>query len=180
MPDAFLELATRAAAKVGFFGFVADACLINRYEPGAKLSLHQGKDERNLEAPIVSMSLGISAILLFGGLRRAETPRRVPLAHGDVVVWGGPGRLRYHGVLPINLDPAVGTPKAPRTPSPDSGCPREHAHLTGKTVLQHQRAENFGALGVLGSSNAVLRIKDGQYPLLGGVRINLSFRKAAA
>lgn len=123
MPKAFCELATCAAARVGFTGFVPDACLINRYEPGAKLSLHQDKDERDLEAPIVSVSLGIAAVFLFGGLRRADKVRRVELVHGDVVVWGGPDRLRYHGVLPL---------------------------------------------------------EDAQHPLLGGVRINLSFRKAAA
>jgi alkylated DNA repair protein (DNA oxidative demethylase) len=90
-----------ATAQAGFPGFAPDACLINRYAPGAKLSLHQDKDERELGAPIVSLSLGIPAVFLFGGLRRADRPRRVRIAHGDVVVWGGPARLRYHGVLPI-------------------------------------------------------------------------------
>jgi DNA oxidative demethylase len=101
MPEAFRRLATEAAAQAGFPGFAPDACLINRYAPGAKLSLHQDKDERELGAPIVSLSLGIPAVFLFGGLRRADRPRRVRIAHGDVVVWGGPARLRYHGVLPI-------------------------------------------------------------------------------
>ena len=101
MPDVFAEVAARAAAQAGFGGFAPDACLVNRYEPGTRLSLHQDKNERDFEAPIVSVSLGLPAVFLFGGLRRAETPRRVPLAHGDVVVWGGAARLRYHGVMPL-------------------------------------------------------------------------------
>jgi len=101
MPEVFADLATQAAARTGFDGFAPDACLINRYEPGARLSLHQDKNERDFSAPIVSVSLGLPAVFLFGGLRRADQPRRVPLAHGDVVVWGGPARLRYHGVLPL-------------------------------------------------------------------------------
>ena len=101
MPEAFLRLATGAAASAGFAEFVPDACLINRYEPGAKLSLHQDKDERDFSQPIVSVSLGIPAVFLFGGLKRADKTMRVPLMHGDVVVWGGPARLRYHGVLPL-------------------------------------------------------------------------------
>lgn len=98
MPDAFLKLASEAAAAAGFANFVPDACLVNRYEPGTKLSLHQDKDERDFSQPIVSVSLGVPAVFLFGGLKRSDQPRRVPLAHGDVVVWGGPDRLRYHGV----------------------------------------------------------------------------------
>jgi alkylated DNA repair protein (DNA oxidative demethylase) len=101
MPEPFLNLAKNAAAQAGFPEFVPDACLINRYEPGAKLSLHQDKDERDFSAPIVSVSLGIAATFLFGGLRRADKPIHVPLAHGDVVVWGGPARLRYHGIMPL-------------------------------------------------------------------------------
>lgn len=101
LPAAFGELARGAAAETGFAGFAPDACLINRYVPGARLSLHQDRNERDLAAPIVSVSLGLPAMFLFGGLRRAERPRRVPLAHGDVVVWGGPARLSYHGVLPL-------------------------------------------------------------------------------
>jgi len=122
MPDVFRDLAVQAAARAGFHGFAPDACLINRYAPGARLSLHQDRDERDFDAPIVSVSLGLPAVFLFGGARRADTSRRVPLAHGDVVVWGGPARLRYHGVMPL---------------------------------------------------------EDGQHPLLGGCRINLTFRKAA-
>jgi alkylated DNA repair protein (DNA oxidative demethylase) len=101
MPDVFAELARLAASRAGFDGFGPDACLINRYEPGARLSLHQDRDERDFDAPIVSVSLGLPATFLFGGLRRADTPSRVALSHGDVVVWGGPARLRYHGVLPL-------------------------------------------------------------------------------
>jgi alkylated DNA repair protein (DNA oxidative demethylase) len=101
LPDAFLKLAQDAAASAGFAGFEPDACLINRYVPGARLSLHQDKNERDLGAPIVSVSLGIPAIFLFGGARREDKPMRVQLTHGDVVVWGGPARLHYHGVLPL-------------------------------------------------------------------------------
>ncbi len=101
MPAAFLQLAATAAARAGFAGFTPDACLINRYEAGTRLSLHQDRDERELGQPIVSVSLGIPAVFLFGGLQRSDRTLRVPLAHGDVVVWGGPARLRYHGVLPL-------------------------------------------------------------------------------
>ena len=121
MPRVFGDLAAAAAAAAGFAGFAPDACLISRYEPGARLSLHQDKDEIDHEAPIVSISLGVAAVFLFGGQRRSERPLRVPLRHGDVVVWGGPARLRYHGVMPL---------------------------------------------------------ADGQHPLLGAFRVNLSLRKA--
>ena len=121
MPAEFAELATEAAARAGFAVFAPDACLINQYEPGSRLSLHQDKDEQDYGAPIVSVSLGLPAVFLFGGDLRTDRTQRVPLAHGDVVVWGGPARLRYHGVLPL---------------------------------------------------------KDGQHPLLGRRRINLTFRKA--
>ena len=121
MPRVLADLAAAAAAAAGFAGFAPDACLISRYEPGARLSLHQDKDEIDHEAPIVSISLGVAAVFLFGGQRRSERPLRVPLRHGDVVVWGGPARLRYHGVMPL---------------------------------------------------------ADGQHPLLGACRVNLSMRKA--
>jgi alkylated DNA repair protein (DNA oxidative demethylase) len=101
MPRVFREVASDAAAAAGFDEFAPDACLISRYEPRARLSLHQDKDEIDLESPIVSISLGLPAVFLFGASRRADRPRRVPLTHGDVVVWGGPARLRYHGVLPL-------------------------------------------------------------------------------
>lgn len=101
MPEVFSDLAAQAAALAGFPGFAPDGCLVNRYDPGARLTLHQDKNERDFRAPIVSVSLGLPAVFLFGGSRRTETPRRVPLRHGDVVVWGGPARLRYHGVLPL-------------------------------------------------------------------------------
>jgi len=110
MPADFLRLAQNAAAQAGFPDFLPDACLVNRYEAGAKLSLHQDRDERDLAAPIVSVSLGAPAVFLFGGLNRADKTKRVPVTHGDVVVWGGPARLRYHGVLPLKPDhhPAFG------------------------------------------------------------------------
>jgi len=101
MPRAFQKLAESAANEAGFPNFVPDACLINRYEPGTKLSLHRDKDERDFTQPIVSVSLGLSATFLFGGLERGERTVRIPLVHGDVVVWGGPARLRYHGVAPL-------------------------------------------------------------------------------
>lgn len=101
MPPSFRELARDAAAQTGYAAFEPDACLINRYEPGARLSLHQDRDERDVSAPIVSVSLGLPAIFLFGGLCRQERPQRVRLAHGDVVVWGGASRLAYHGVAPL-------------------------------------------------------------------------------
>jgi DNA oxidative demethylase len=98
MPAIFLSLATRAAAVAGFEAFLPDACLINRYAPGAKLSLHQDKNETDFTAPIVSVSLGLPAKFLFGGLRRNDPVTRVELRHGDVVVWGRSARLAYHGV----------------------------------------------------------------------------------
>ena len=101
MPASFRALAAQAAARAGFEAFAPDACLINRYLPGAKLSLHQDRDERDFGAPIVSVSLGLPAVFLFGGLRRADKALRVALRHGDVVIWGGPSRLRFHGVLPL-------------------------------------------------------------------------------
>ncbi|MDW2981693.1 MAG: DNA oxidative demethylase AlkB [Rhodanobacter sp.] len=101
LPPAFMRLAVAAAARAGFPGFVPDACLLNRYEPGSRLSLHQDRDERDLGLPIVSVSLGIPAMFRFGGLRRTDPVQRVPLVHGDVVVWGGAARLRFHGVLPL-------------------------------------------------------------------------------
>lgn len=121
LPEHFLQLAASAAAAAGFADFVPNACLINRYEPGARMALHQDKDERDLSQPIVSISLGLPAVFLFGGLRRAERASRITLSHGDVVVWGGPDRLRYHGVLAL---------------------------------------------------------KEGQHPLLGACRLNLTLRKA--
>ena len=121
MPALLAQLATDAAAQAGFAGFAADACLINQYEPGSRMSLHQDKNEQDYSAPIVSVSLGLPAVFMFGGEQRADRPLRVPLGHGDVVVWGGPARLRFHGVAPL---------------------------------------------------------KDGEHPLLGRRRINLTFRRA--
>jgi alkylated DNA repair protein (DNA oxidative demethylase) len=111
LPRAFRDLAVRAAATAGFPAFAPDACLVNRYEPGARLSLHRDADERDRSQPIVSVSLGLPATFLFGGLRRNEPTVAVPVAHGDVVVWGGPARLRYHGVraLPAGVHPRLGS-----------------------------------------------------------------------
>ena len=111
LPDVFLSLATRATAAAGFAGFTPDVCLINRYEPGTRLSLHQDRDEHDYCQPIVSVSLGIPAVFLFGGAERSERPRRILVEHGDVVVWGGPARLFYHGVAPLKpgLHPLLGS-----------------------------------------------------------------------
>ena len=121
MPPAFYQLAAEAAREAGYPGFDADACLINRYEPGARLTLHQDRNERDYTAPIVSVSLGLPAVFLFGGASRKDRPRRMHLESGDVVVWGGATRLAYHGIAAL---------------------------------------------------------KDGEHPLTGRCRINLTFRKA--
>jgi len=105
MPDALVLLAHEAAKAAGFDGFLPDACLVNRYTPGARLTLHQDKNERDFGAPIVSVSLGMTATFLFGGLKRTERTAKVPLHHGDVAVWGAEDRLRYHGVMPLEDEP---------------------------------------------------------------------------
>ena len=101
MPSCFLDLAKDSAARAGYPDFLPDACLINRYEVGSRLSLHQDKDEEDFSAPIISVSLGVPAVFQLGGLRRADRPLRVPVQHGDVIVWGGRARLLYHGVMPL-------------------------------------------------------------------------------
>jgi len=101
MPPAFAALADRAAVAAGFPAFAPEACLVNRYRPGAGLSLHQDRDERDLSRPIVSVSLGLPATFLWGGQRRTDRARRIAVRHGDVVVWGGPSRLNFHGVAPL-------------------------------------------------------------------------------
>jgi alkylated DNA repair protein (DNA oxidative demethylase) len=101
LPDSFVRLAERAADAGGYAGFAPDACLVNRYEPGARLSLHQDKNERDFSAPIVSVSLGLTVVFLFGGLRRGDRSRRIRLESGDVVVWGGPARFAFHGTQPL-------------------------------------------------------------------------------
>lgn len=101
MPDVFFSLAENAANQAGFPDFSPDACLINRYTPGTRMSLHQDKDENNMAAPIVSVSLGISAIFIIGGLSRSSPVIKTELNHGDVIVWGGDDRMRYHGILPV-------------------------------------------------------------------------------
>ena len=101
MPTSFLTPAQAAAQAAGYDGFAPDACLVNRYAPGTRLSLHQDRDEDDRVAPIVSVSLGLPATFLFGGFQRADPTVRVPLQHGDVVVWGDGDRMRFHGVLPI-------------------------------------------------------------------------------
>ena len=101
MPAAWLELAAQAAAATGYPGFVPDACLINQYLPGTKMSLHQDRDEKDFAQPIVSVSLGLPVVFLFGGSKRSDKPQRLRLEHGDVVVWGGPARLAFHGVMTL-------------------------------------------------------------------------------
>ncbi|WP_200550370.1 DNA oxidative demethylase AlkB [Kosakonia sp. LAM2021] len=110
MPAAFSALCQQASEAAGYPDFRSDACLINRYVPGAKLSLHQDKDEPDLRAPIVSVSLGLPAVFQFGGLKRSDPLQRLMLEHGDVVVWGGESRLFYHGIAPLKggYHPATG------------------------------------------------------------------------
>jgi len=105
LPPAFAQLARDAAAQAGFEGFLPDACLINRYLPGARMALHQDKNEHDLSAPIVSVSLGMNATFLFGGHQRHCKAARIALYHGDAVVWGGEDRLRFHGILPLKAYP---------------------------------------------------------------------------
>jgi alkylated DNA repair protein (DNA oxidative demethylase) len=103
LPDSFKQLAQKAASLCGFDGFEPDVCLINRYQPGAGMGLHQDKDEKDFSAPIVSVSLGVPAIFLFGGHERRDKPEHYLLQHGDVVVWGNQDRLRFHGIQPVKL-----------------------------------------------------------------------------
>jgi alkylated DNA repair protein (DNA oxidative demethylase) len=109
-PPGFADLAARTAEEAGFGGYRPDSCLINRYVPGTQLSLHQDRNERDFGQPIVSVSLGLPAVFLFGGLKRGDRPRRLALTHGDVVVWGGPARMVFHGVarLADGEHPATG------------------------------------------------------------------------
>ena len=104
MPMSFMQLATQAAAVAGFANFVPDACLINQYQPAARMSLHQDKDEQDFTQPIVSVSLGCAATFLFGGLKRSDKPTKILLQHGDVVIWGGKSRLNYHGIMPVQAN----------------------------------------------------------------------------
>ena len=110
MPASFSALSQHAATLAGYPDFVADACLINRYQVGARMGLHQDKNERDFSQPIVSVSLGLTATFQFGGFKRSDKALSFPLYHGDVVVWGGAARLRYHGVLPLKagMHPALG------------------------------------------------------------------------
>jgi alkylated DNA repair protein (DNA oxidative demethylase) len=110
MPDSFRQVAIDAAAAAGFGEFEPDACLINRYEPGARLTLHQDKNETDYTQPIVSVSLGLPAVFLFGGNSRKDRPKRTRLESGDVAVWGGPARLAYHGIAALadGEDPLTG------------------------------------------------------------------------
>ena len=101
MPAVFLALARDVADRAGFRGFEPDVCLINRYRPGARMGLHQDRDEQDLRWPVVSVSLGLPAVFLWGGLKRGGSPARLQLEHGDVLVWGGEDRLRYHGIAPV-------------------------------------------------------------------------------
>ena len=101
MPEIFLAVAQMASAKARFKDFIPDGCLINGYAPGAKLSLHQDKDERDLDAPVVAISLGLPAIFLFGGPKRKDPTKKVFVQHGDVVIWGRESRLYFHGIAPL-------------------------------------------------------------------------------
>ena len=104
IPLSFLALASAAAAQAGFANFVPDACLINQYKTGARMALHQDKDEQDFSQPIVSVSLGVPAVFQFGGLKRSDKPIKVTLNHADVIVWGGKSRLNYHGILPLKAN----------------------------------------------------------------------------
>lgn len=104
MPASFLALAQTATAACGFANFEPDACLINQYKVGASMGLHQDKNELDFTQPIVSVSLGIPAIFQFGGIKRSDKPIKIPLAHGDVVVWGGDSRLKFHGIMPLKAN----------------------------------------------------------------------------
>jgi DNA oxidative demethylase len=110
MPASFLTLASQAANEAGFANFVPDACLINQYKPAARMTLHQDKNEQDFSQPIVSVSLGVPAIFLFGGFERSDKPMKILLKHGDVVVWGGASRHRFHGIQPVKYSyhPAFG------------------------------------------------------------------------
>lgn len=101
IPDSFLTLASQAAKYVGFTNFMPDACLINQYKIGASMGLHQDKDEQDFSQPIVSVSLGMPAVFQFGGLKRSDKPIKIPLKHGDIIVWGGESRLKFHGIMPL-------------------------------------------------------------------------------
>lgn len=101
MPASFMALAKQAACVAGYNDFVPDACLINQYKIGASMGLHQDKNEVDFKQPIVSVSLGLPAVFLFGGVLRSDKPHKVPLAHGDVLVWGGESRLKFHGIMPV-------------------------------------------------------------------------------
>lgn len=110
MPDCFSALAMSTAEAAGFLAFEPDACLVNRYAPGARMTLHQDRDEHDFAQPIVSVSLGLPAVFLLGGHSRSDRPVRLGLEHGDVLVLGGPARLRFHGVMPLRdgEHPALG------------------------------------------------------------------------
>ena len=111
LPPIFTTLASRAATEAGFPNFKPDACLINRYLPGARMSLHQDRNEKFLEAPVVSVSLGLPATFLWGGQSRSDRPQRISLHHTDIIVWGGPARLTFHGIAPLKAGthPALGS-----------------------------------------------------------------------
>ena len=101
MPRVLYDFAIRCANRSGFPLFRPDACHINRYHAGIKLGLHQDRHEIDLNQPIVSISLGLECIFLLGGLQRTDKARHILLEHGDVIVWGGPSRMRFHGVQPL-------------------------------------------------------------------------------
>ena len=109
MPPALFSLATRAATQAGYPGFAPDSCLINEYRPGAAMGLHQDKDEQDMSMPIVSVSVGLPATFLWGGTQRSAPLRKVVLHHGDIVVWGGPARLVYHGIERLTSGPGYRT-----------------------------------------------------------------------
>jgi len=101
MPRALLDFSLRCAVRAGFPLFRPDTCHVNRYQAGTKLGLHQDRHECDMSQPIVSVSFGLECVFLLGGLERTDSPKRILLEHGDVIVWGGPSRMRFHGVQPL-------------------------------------------------------------------------------
>lgn len=107
MPGSFASVATTAAKAAGYSGFEPDACLINQYAVGSQMTAHQDCNELDFSQPIVSVSLGISARFFVQGPERRGKSIPVDVKDGDVIVWGGPSRLFFHGVRPLKPDTHV-------------------------------------------------------------------------
>lgn len=105
MPASFVSLAQDAAKAAGYAGFTPNACLLNRYQNDSHMGLHQDRDEGDTTHPIVSLSLGRTGLFMWGGQNRRDKIRTIALEHGDVLVWGGPARLHYHGIKGLGPNP---------------------------------------------------------------------------